>query len=290
MKIARFNYQGQVLLGAVVDDQIYAARQDPSLPGEMIAFLSMGEPAMEKLREIAEKAIDAIPLAEVDLLAPVPNPQKFLALGLNYGKHIAETGMEKPTFPTFFNKQSSCVNDPFGDIHLPKVSEKLDYEGELAFVIGKQCRHVPKEAAASVIAGFMIVNDVSVRDWQFWAQTMTLGKSFDTHGPTGPWIVTPDEVGDPHHLQISTWVDDERRQHMNTDEMIFSCYDMIETLSTAFTLMPGDIISTGTGAGVGVKMKPRGYLKVGQTCRIEIENIGVIEQTVIAEPDDTVRY
>jgi len=256
----------------------------------MISFMSEGQAAKEKLQALIDTGAGRLPLEEVHLEAPIQSPQKFLAIALNYGKHIDEIGMDKPEFPTFFNKQSSCINGPFDPIHLPRVSEKLDYEGELAFVIGKQCRHVPKEQAHEVIAGFTICNDVSVRDWQFWAQTMTLGKSFDTHGPIGPWIVTSDEISDPHNLNINVWIDDEQRQSINTSEMIFDCYDMIETLSTAFTLMPGDIISTGTGAGVGVKMKPRGYMKAGQVCRIEIENIGMIANPVIDEPESTVLY
>ena len=290
MKLVTFFHNDQIKIGAVVDDEIVDASQLDDLPDDMISFLTEGQSAKEKLQILIDTGAGRIPLEEVHLQAPIQNPQKFLAIGLNYGKHIAETGMDKPEFPTFFNKQSSCVNGPFDPIHLPRVSEKLDYEGELAFVIGKRCRHVPKEKAHEVIAGFMICNDVSVRDWQFWAQTMTLGKSFDTHGPIGPWIVTSDEIEDPHNLNINVWVDDEKRQSINTSEMIFDCYEMIETLSTAFTLMPGDIISTGTGAGVGVKMKPRGYMKAGQVCRIEIENIGMIANPVIDEPKDTVLY
>ncbi len=290
MRLVTFSHNDQMKIGAVVDDEIVDASQLDDLPDDMISFLVDGQSAKEKLQTLIDTGAGRIPLEEVHLQAPIQNPQKFLAIGLNYGKHIAETGMDKPEFPTFFNKQSSCVNGPFDPIHLPRVSEKLDYEGELAFVIGKRCRHVPKEKAHEVIAGFMICNDVSVRDWQFWAQTMTLGKSFDTHGPIGPWIVTSDEIEDPHNLNINVWVDDEKRQSINTSEMIFDCYEMIETLSTAFTLMPGDIISTGTGAGVGVKMKPRGYMKAGQVCRIEIENIGMIANPVIDEPKDTVLY
>ncbi len=290
MKLVTFSHNDQIKIGAVVDDEIVDASQLDDFPDDMISFLAEGQRAKEKLQILIDTGAGRIPLEEVHLQAPIQNPQKFLAIGLNYGKHIAETGMDKPEFPTFFNKQSSCVNGPFDPIHLPRVSEKLDYEGELACVIGKRCRHVPKEKAHEVIAGFMICNDVSVRDWQFWAQTMTLGKSFDTHGPIGPWIVTSDEIEDPHNLNINVWVDDEKRQSINTSEMIFDCYEMIETLSTAFTLMPGDIISTGTGAGVGVKMKPRGYMKAGQVCRIEIEDIGMIANPVIDEPKDTVLY
>ncbi len=290
MKLATFTHEGHTRIGAVVDDEIIDTSDIASLPSDMISFFSEGVSAKEKLQTLIDTGAHRLLLKDVQLEAPILNPQKYLAIGLNYGKHIVETGMDKPEFPTFFNKQTSCINRPFGEIHLPKVSEKLDYEGELAFVISKQCRHVPKEKAHEVIAGFTIANDVSVRDWQFRSQTMTLGKSFDTHGPIGPWIVTSDEIEDPHNLNINVWIDDESRQSMNTSEMIFNCYDMVETLSTAFTLMPGDIISTGTGAGVGVKMKPRGYMRAGQVCRIEIENIGVLENTVINEPDSTVLY
>ena len=173
-------------------------------------------------------------------------------------------------------------------IHVPKVSEKLDYEVELAFVIGKRCRHVPLEDAHKVIAGYTLVNDVSVRDWQFRSPTWTLGKSFDTHGPMGPWIVTADEISDPHNLNLKTWIDDDLRQSSNTQHMIFNCYEMIAYLTQAMTLEPGDVIATGTPSGVGVKMKPRGYMQAGQTVKIEIEHIGSLANPVIDEPDNFV--
>jgi 2-keto-4-pentenoate hydratase/2-oxohepta-3-ene-1,7-dioic acid hydratase in catechol pathway len=172
---------------------------------------------------------------------------------------------------------------------MPRVSDKLDYEGELAFVIGRRCRHVPKARAHEVIAGYLICNDVSVRDWQQRAPTMTLGKSFDTHGPLGPWLVTPDELGDPHALELETTVDGERRQKSNTKNLVFDCFAQVETLSTAFTLEPGDVISTGTCGGVGVAMNPRGYLKVGQRVRVTISGLGHIESLVVPEPADTAR-
>jgi 2-keto-4-pentenoate hydratase/2-oxohepta-3-ene-1,7-dioic acid hydratase in catechol pathway len=187
----------------------------------------------------------------------------------------------------FFNKQSTCVIGPGQAIHRPRVSEKLDYEGELGLVVGKHCRHVTRDQARDVIAGYTICNDVSVRDWQMRSHTWTLGKSFDTHGPIGPWIVTADEVGDPHSLDIKTWVNDEQRQSSNTSQLIFDCYYLVEYLSTAMTLEPGDIIATGTSSGVGVKMNPRGYMKPGDIVRIEIEKIGALENPVIEEPDTT---
>ncbi|MDD1641316.1 MAG: fumarylacetoacetate hydrolase family protein, partial [Methylococcaceae bacterium] len=154
-----------------------------------------------------------------------------------------ETGRDQPEYPSFFTKQSTCVIGYGDSIQRPRVSDKLDYEGELAFVIGRRCRHVPVDKAHQVIAGFTIANDVSVRDWQMRSPTMMIGKSFDTCGPLGPWIVTPDELGDPHNLAIKTWIDDELRQNGNTRQMIFNCYEMIAYLSQAMTLEPGDVIT-----------------------------------------------
>jgi 2-keto-4-pentenoate hydratase/2-oxohepta-3-ene-1,7-dioic acid hydratase in catechol pathway len=226
------------------------------------------------------------PLDEVRLLAPV-QPRKFLAIGLNYADHIAESGMEAPEVPMFFNKQVSCVVGPGADIHRPKVSDKLDYEGELAIVIGRRCRHVPVDEASEAIAGYTIANDVSVRDWQMRAMTMTIGKSFDTHGPLGPWLVTPDELGDPQRLGIRTFVNEEQRQDGNTSEMVFGCFEQVSHLSEAFTLEPGDVIATGTPAGVGstVKPFPSGFIKAGDTVRVEIDGIGELRNSVIEEPD-----
>lgn len=229
---------------------------------------------------------DRHPLGNVDLLAPVL-PRKFFGIGLNYADHIAESGMEAPEFPVFFNKQATCVVGPGDGVHMPRVSSLLDYEGELAIVIGTRCRHVPKERAHEVIAGYTICNDVSVRDWQLRTPTMTLGKSFDTHGPLGPWIVTSDELGDPHSLGIKTWVNDELRQDGNTGEMIYDCFEQVAHLSTAFTLEPGDVIATGTPAGIGAVLQPfpEGLLKVGDTVRVEIDGIGALENRVIEEPE-----
>ena len=181
-------------------------------------------------------------LEDVRLLAPA-QPRKFLAIGLNYADHIAESGMEAPQYPVFFNKQATCVVGPDDDVHMPRVSTLLDYEGELAIVIGRRCRHVPEDRAHEVIAGYTIANDVSVRDWQLHSPTMTMGKSFDTHGPLGPWLVTPDELGDPHELSIRTWVNEDLRQDGNTRAMIYSCYQQVAHLSEAFTLEPGDVIA-----------------------------------------------
>jgi 2-keto-4-pentenoate hydratase/2-oxohepta-3-ene-1,7-dioic acid hydratase in catechol pathway len=249
MKLVTFTHQGATRVGVMQDNVVADVCASSSIPREMIGFLKAGRDALDAARKALSTA-PKISVGEVKLEAPVQRPPEFLAVGLNYADHIAETGMAKPTFPIFFNKQSSCVNGPYDSIHLPRASEALDYEGELGFVIGRRCRHVPRDRAHEVIAGHMIVNDVSVRDWQRRAPTMTLGKSFDTHGPTGPWIVTPDEIGDPHTLDLKTLVNGEVRQHSMLDQMIWNVPEIIAELSTLYALRAGDLVFMGTPAGV----------------------------------------
>jgi 2-keto-4-pentenoate hydratase/2-oxohepta-3-ene-1,7-dioic acid hydratase in catechol pathway len=173
---------------------------------------------------------------------------------------------------------------PYDDIYYPRVSDTLDYEGELALVIGKRCRHLNRAAVPDVIAGFMICNDVSVREWQMRSATAILGKSFDTHGPVGPWIVTPDELPKVNDLSLKTWVNGDLRQNGRTSDLIYSFEEMLIELSTVFTLEPGDILSTGSPAGVGGAMRPPRYLKPGDLCRVKIEGIGHIQNRVVMEP------
>ncbi len=283
MKLVTFTYQALTRIGAVVDTHVVDGIGDSSLPLEMIAFLEQGESALAKMQHLIDSGLHRLNLDDVQLLAPIPRPRKYLGIGLNYADHIDETNLEKPEYPVFFTKQSSCVVGPDADVVLPRISEKMDYEGELAFVIGKKCKHVSIEDAPKVIAGFMIANDITMRDWQFRSPTWTLGKSFDTHGPLGPWLVTSDEIANPHNLNLKTWVEDELRQNSNTQHMIFNCYEMIAYLSQAMTLEVGDVITTGTPSGVGVKMKPRGYLKAGQVVKIEIDGLGVLKNVVVNE-------
>jgi 2-keto-4-pentenoate hydratase/2-oxohepta-3-ene-1,7-dioic acid hydratase in catechol pathway len=286
MKLCRFVVDGQPALGLVEGEQVLnLSAAAPELPAEPAAALDAAG-GVDGLSEVAAGASESRPLEEVELLAPV-TPRKYLAIALNYADHIAETGMEAPEVPVFFNKQVTCVVGPGADIHMPRVSTFLDYEAELAVVIGKRCRHVPVEQAHEAIAGYTAANDVSVRDWQGRAQTMTIGKSFDTHGPLGPWLVTPDELGDPQQLRIRCYVDEELRQDAGTDQMVFDCFRQVSHLSEAFTLEPGDVIATGTPAGVGIGRKPiRDHLlKVGTTVRVEIEGIGELRNTVVPEPD-----
>lgn len=285
MKLCTFTDRDRTRVGVVDGDEVCdLAAAAPDQPQEMTAFLAAGEKALDAARAAVQAKAHRLPLSQVRLRAPVLRPPEFIAIGLNYADHIEEANLGTPDFPVFFNKQSSCVNDPGAAIHLPRVSKALDYEGELAFVIGRPARHVSRERAAEFIAGYTIVNDVSVRDWQFKAQTMTLGKSFDTHGPMGPWIVTPDELGDPHALDLRTLVNGEERQNTNTKSLVFDCFQQVETLTTAMTLAPGTVISTGTSGGVGVAMKPPKFLEAGDVVRIEISKIGVLENHVIDEP------
>jgi 2-keto-4-pentenoate hydratase/2-oxohepta-3-ene-1,7-dioic acid hydratase in catechol pathway len=285
MKLATFTHGDSTRIGVIAGDEVIdLARAAPELPREMVALLTAGAGALEHARSADGPRLA---LAAVRLEAPVRRPPKFLAIGLNYADHIAETGAKRPEVPIFFNKQSTCVVGPSDPFHMPRASNVLDYEAELAIVIGTRCRHVPSERAHLVIAGFTICNDVSVRDWQFRSPTMMMGKGFDTHGPLGPWIVTPDELANPHDLGVRCFVNGEKRQDTNTKHMIFDCFQQIEHLTTAFTLEPGDVISTGTSSGVGIAMKPPRMLEVGDVVRIEIEQIGHIENRVIAEPEST---
>lgn len=275
MRIARFDHEGRARTGAVL--------------GEEIADLGDLDPiALLTGATVADiETAPRLPLAAVRLLPPIAAPRKFLAIGLNYSDHCAETGRPEPDFPVFFNKQVTCLIGDGDEIHVPRASAMVDYEGELGVVIGRRCRHVPVERAHEVIAGYTIVDDVTVRDWQLRAPTMTIGKSFDTHGPVGPWIVSPDEVGDPSALRIRTLVNGEVLQDAPTSGMIFSVAEQIATLSTSCTLEPGDIIATGTPAGVGIVRQPPRWLVPGDLVRVEIDRIGALENPVIAEPADT---
>ncbi len=286
MKLVTLLRDGRSAIGVATDadtvvDLSVAA---PDLPRGMCRFLAAGSGALEAAGRAVSSGAGRVPLAEQKLLAPVPKPRKFLAIGLNYADHAAETGQAVPEFPTVFNKQVTCINRPGGDIHIPRASSAVDYEGEFAFVIGQQCRAVAAADAAGVIAGYTIVNDVSVRDWQRRTPTMILGKGWDTHGPMGPFLVTPDEVDDAGSLGIRTWVNGELRQDSSTRELVFGPAALVETISTMCTLEPGDVISTGTPAGVGAGYRPPKFLAPGDVVRIEIDGLGRLENPVVAEP------
>ncbi len=287
MRLCSFERDGALRVGVVQGDALVdLAEAAPDLPCETTALLAAGHAALARAKTAAANARTRLPLASTRLAAPIARPPKFLAIGLNYADHVAEAGLETPRLPTVFNKQSTCVTGPTDPVHLPRVSSALDYEGELGVVIGRRCRHVPRSRAHEVIAGYLVVNDVSVRDWQLRVPTWTMGKSFDTHGPLGPWLTTADEI-DPSGLRLRTWVNGELRQDSNTKHLIFDCAAIVEHLSTAFTLEPGDIVATGTPGGVGIAMKPPQLLRVGDVVRVEIEGLGALENPIVAEPEGT---
>jgi 2-keto-4-pentenoate hydratase/2-oxohepta-3-ene-1,7-dioic acid hydratase in catechol pathway len=257
---------------------------DPAvgLPGDMRVLLEAGTSAQEAAAGASSSGARRWPLVDVHLLAPVPAPPKFLAIGMNYRAHVAEIGREPPEYQYWFNKQRTCVVGPRHPIEVPAVSEQVDYEGELGIVIGRRAKSVPAGRWLEVVAGFTVVNDVSVRDWQARTPTFTMGKSFDTHGPTGPFLVTPDEVGDPGDLPLRTWVNDELRQESTTADLIFTCGEMVEYLTTVFPLEPGDVLATGTPAGVGMGFDPPRWLRPGDSVRIEIGCVGALQNPVVA--------
>jgi 2-keto-4-pentenoate hydratase/2-oxohepta-3-ene-1,7-dioic acid hydratase in catechol pathway len=282
MKLVSYKEQGISRFGALDGEEIADLC---ALAPDLKSLLVEGKEGLAKAADAAKTAPRS-KLSQVTLLAPIPEPRVILAIGLNYHDHIAEfgeAGRTTPPNPVVFNKQVGAINGPYQPFHLPKASQALDYEGELALIIGKPCRHVKKENARDVIAGYTVANDVSVRDWQGHSPTMTMGKSFDTHCPLGPTLVTADEISDPHNLDIKTWVNGELRQDSNTKHLIFDCDFLIEYLSTVMTLLPGDIILTGTPSGVAAAMQPPQWLKVGDKVRIEISGIGEIENEVVSE-------
>ncbi len=287
MKLAAFSLSGRRSLGVVRDDEIVDISDHHSGFASLEDLLSGGVDAFAHAQRIAD-AGRGIPLASVHLHAPIRRPGKFLAIAANYQSHIDEVlrtmpGYVPPVFQRWFAKLPSCVNDPYAPILMPPESSEIDYEAELAIIIGRRCRRVRAEDAAEVIAGYTICNDVSARDWQKRSPTIMLGKSFDTHGPLGPWMVTPDEIPNPHDLLVTCTVNGEVRQSGRTSEMLNDCFEQIAYLSTVCTLEPGDVIATGTPAGTGGAMRPSGLLKPGDVVRCEVERIGAIEATIMRE-------
>ena len=264
------------------DELIELAAVAPELPTDMVGLLEGGDQVLHRIREAVSAGVPRRPLGDVALTAPV-RPRKFWAIGLNYADHVAESGLATPENLSVFAKATTSVTGPYDDVERPAVSEMLDYEGELGFVIGRRCRHVSADDAPAVIAGYLVVNDFSVRDWQVMTPQWNLGKSFDTHGPIGPWIVTPDELGDPHKLGIRTLVNGEVRQQSDTSQLIFDCFRIVEILSQACTLQPGDVIATGTPSGIAAAIEGQPWLTPGDRVRVEIDGIGAIENEVVEE-------
>ena len=284
MKILRYERSGVVEVG-VLEGDLVAPLAGLSGAYPTVRSIAAGGPdALDRVREFASRVRSRIPLEGLRLLAPIERPGKYLAIGMNYRTHAEEAaklGVATPQKQLWFNKQTTCVAGPYDDI-VRGVTEQLDYEVELAVVIGQAAKGVSAADAPAHVFGYLTANDVSARDWQFHAPTFTVGKSFDTHGPVGPWIVTADEIPDPHVLRVRTWVNGEPRQDSLTSELIFNVWDQINYLSTAFTLEPGDILATGTPEGVGVSMSPQRFLQPGDVVRCEVERIGAIENRVRA--------
>jgi len=282
MRLVSFSTTGGTARpGLLLGDEIVDL-SDPStgLPTTMRELLALGPGALGRAREARTGPAARYAVPTVGLHAPVPDPPAILAIGMNYRAHVAEMGREAPEWQYWFNKQRTAIAGPGDPIVLPTVSDAIDYEGELALVIGPRCQHVPASRALEVVAGCTVINDVSARDWQWRTPTFTMGKSFDSHAPCGPYLVTLDEVGDPGGLSLRTWVNGELRQDSSTADMIFGCAEMIEYLTTAFPLEPGTIIATGTPAGVGAGFSPPRFLADGDVVRIEIEGVGALENPV----------
>ena len=284
MKIVRYEDHDGAKLGAVKGEGVVdLGRRFPSLSDNAIELIKQWRDLSGEAQTVVAQSAPDVALAKVRLLAPVARPGKVMGIGLNYADHIKESGQETPRHQVWFTKAVTAINGPFDPIEIPRASPMVDYEAELVVVVGKRCRHVPKESAAEVIFGYCVGNDVSVRDWQLRTPQWVLGKSFDTHAPIGPWIVTADEVGDPHTMGIRCFVNGERRQNSNTENLVFNVYDQIAHLSEAMTLEPGDLIFTGTPGGVGGAMRPPKFLKAGDKVRVEIDRIGTIEAVMRPE-------
>ena len=281
MKLCRFTHNGQTRIGKVVGDDVVDLSAIQGVGTSMRQLLTV----LPTLREALEAAQEPrFALTDVKLEAPITDPQKFLAIGMNYQAHAEEAaakGIPIPISQLWFNKQVSCITGPTDDVVLPGVSNAVDYEAELGVVIGTRCRNVPEADALNVVAGYLVCNDVSARDWQMRSPTFTLGKSFDTHGPLGPWITTTDEVPNPHGLMMHLTVNGEERQRTTTGGMIYNIRQQIAYLTQVMTLEPGDVLSTGTPSGVG--MSTGNFLKDGDVVRVEVDGLGAIVNRMVAE-------
>jgi 2-keto-4-pentenoate hydratase/2-oxohepta-3-ene-1,7-dioic acid hydratase in catechol pathway len=266
------------------DAYVDVQQASPSLPSCPKALLGMGRDGLQRAQEATTggKPLDR---GALRLLAPVPQPEKIICIGLNYADHAEESGNPIPPEPVVFCKFPSAVRADGDQIVLPKVSSKVDYEAELVVVIGQGGRNIEREQALAHVAGYTCGHDVSARDWQLEKPggQWLMGKTFDSFAPFGPELVTSDEVGDPGQLEISLRLNGETMQHSSTKQLIFSVDRLIAYLSSVCTLSPGDVIFTGTPPGVGAARKPPVFLKSGDQVEVEIEKIGILRNTVVDE-------
>ena len=291
MRLITFTERGCTRAGLLVQDGVVdLTKACPSLPADLLSLIQIGEPALTMIARMAGNSAHYAH-DEVILDSVIKRPPKIIAIGLNYRAHAEESNMALPEVPLVFTKQSTSANGPYNPIYWSEEGKAMDYEGELAMVIARNCRRVTRDQAKEVILGYCVANDVSVRDWQMRGTppSFTMGKSWDSHCPLGPSIVV-DEGIDPHNLRLQTWVNGARRQDSRTDDLIFDCYALIEFLSTAFTLEAGDVILTGTPSGVGFAQQPPAQLVPGDRVRVEIEGLGAIENEVIVEPEAAARF
>lgn len=278
MKLATYTADGQTRTGIVVKDSVI----DTGVPGTMIDLIRDWD-RLKPALEAKAAAGGGIPLSSVKLEAPVPRPGKIFAIGLNYADHIAESNMATPERQVWFTKAQTSINGPYDPIEIATGTMTADYEVELVAVIGKGGKHIAADDAAGAIFGYCVGNDVTERMWQHAGPQWSLGKSFDTHAPIGPWIVTADEAGDPHDLGLRCFVNGEQRQSSNTKHLVFNIWQQVAHLSVGMTLEPGDVLFTGTPGGVGAAMDPRQFLKPGDVVRCEVDGVGHIEGVMVAE-------
>jgi acylpyruvate hydrolase len=277
MKLLTYEADGESHSGVVIGSLVIDLG-----PTTLEAILASPD-EMARARALAEAPPEGLPLEGLNILAPIPRPGKVLCLGLNYRDHAAESGSPIPSEPVVFCKVSGSVIGPGAPIVLPEASEKVDYEVELAFVIGRTAKAVPAARAMEHVAGYTVLNDVSARDYQREKPggQWTLAKSFDTFCPIGPWVVTPDEVGDPQDLELECVVSGEVMQSSSTSQMIFGVAEIIEYISRVLTLEPGDVIATGTPPGVGFARTPPRYLRSGDVVECTVQNIGTLVNPVV---------
>ncbi|MBS0481270.1 MAG: fumarylacetoacetate hydrolase family protein [Proteobacteria bacterium] len=278
MKLCTYTADGRTRTGIVVGDNVI----DSGVAGTMTDLIRDWD-ALKPQLEAKAAAGGGVPLASVKLEAPVQRPGKIFAIGLNYADHIAESNMGTPERQVWFTKAQTSVNAPHDPILIARGTMTNDYEVELVAVVGKGGKHIAAADAPAAIFGYCVGNDVTERMSQHATPQWSFGKSFDTHAPLGPWIVTTDELGDPHGRGLRCFVNGEKRQDSNTQHLVFNVWQQIERLSSGMTLEPGDVIFTGTPGGIGAAMDPRRFLQPGDVVRCEIDGIGAIEGVMRAE-------
>ena len=282
MKFVTFQHDHHAHAGVLQEGEVISLKEAGF--HSLLEVIQGGQEARLRIASFVEtNAAPAFPLASVKLLAPLPKPPKIICIGLNYRDHAIESKMEIPKTPTVFSKYPSTVIGPGESIVLPKNSEKPDYEAEMAVVIGKNGRHVKAADWREYVFGYTNLNDVSARDFQMATSQWMIGKTFDTFCPMGPYLVSADEIADPHALDISLTIDGVVLQHSNTRELIFQVPELIEYLSSVFTLEAGDVISTGTPSGVGFSHTPPRWLRAGDSVTVQVEGLGALTNPVIAE-------